>query len=174
MTSTVTPYPSSSTRTLETAYQIGKFIQSFVARKVEEGAKPRSDYPGHFDAGPNPFYNQTKKGLVLESCHGIPSRIHTSYGRWSILGNGSEDWDNVFETLKEPLGLVLLKDGGQDSIGHDGPFWAIGRWDGKRIEMPENKNRADYIPYEEVKDAWELFASEHPDSAQSLVLPHHG
>jgi hypothetical protein len=167
MTSNVGSNPYSSVEALETTYQIGKFIHSHVTIEVgDKSGKPWSNYPGHFTSGPNPYYNQTKKGLVLEGYYGMPSKIHTPYGHWSILGSGSGDWDKVFEAIKEPLGLVLLKEGKQNSGGYVGPFWAITKWEDKEIEMPEYKKDDEYITYEKVKEVWKSFTPSHPELTQ--------
>ena len=41
-----------------------------------------------FRKGPNPHYSQTKRGLALEVSYGVPSKIHTPFGYWTILGSG--------------------------------------------------------------------------------------
>lgn len=144
---------------LETTYQIGRFIQSFVTEDFKDGSgKPYSDYSGHFRVGPNPFYNQTKQGLFLEEYYGMPSKIHTPYGNWSILGCGSGDWEKVIEAIKEPLGLVLIQARKQTTLGEVGPYWAITKWKELKIDMPVLRERLEYIPYDKVKEVWKAFA----------------
>ena len=149
---------------LEIAYQIGRFIQSHVNDKHEnQKGRPFSDYSALFNHGPRPFFNQTKKGLVLEGYYGIPSQIHTPYGCWSILGNGygtPEEWGKVFEAIKEPLGLVPL----QESFSCDEePRWAITKWKDKEIEQPEYKKPDERFSRAKVRLVWEAFITLHPE-----------
>ena len=149
---------------LEAAYQIGKYIQSFVTEDPKERSdKPWSDYSEYFPAGPNPYCNQTKTGLVLEEYYGKPARIHTPYGQWSILGNGRGDFSKVVQVIQGPLRLKLIRQGEQTPLGYFGPYWAITRWDGRQIEAPTYRTREKCIPYEKARAIWERFAIRHEE-----------
>lgn len=151
---------------LETAYQVGKYIHSKVNTTADKN-KNRIIKKG-FQSGPNSFFSQTKKGLVLETYYYMPFHIHTPYGSWQILGNGSGDFKKVFDAVKEPLGLVLLESK-QKNVG--GPFFAITKWKGKTIEMPEYKTANEYTSYNKAKKVWDLFKVKHSELAPRRVQP---
>lgn len=149
---------------LEIAYEIGRFIQAFVTDNREDGSKkPWSNYQGYFSSGPNPYYYQTRQGLMLEAYYGMPSKILTPYGEWSILGCGSGNWEEVIEMIKRPLGLVVIMERQDTQIGSFGPRWAITSWKGQDLEFPEFKRRDTYISYSRVRGIWNDFVLKHPD-----------
>ena len=147
---------------LETAYQIGRFIQSHVTEKIfDESGKPWSYYSAYFRAGPNPLFFQMERGLVLEECDGIPSYICTPYGRWHILGAGLGDWPKIMDAIKDVLGLELIKERRQVDFVYIGPFWAITQWAGIKLDKPVFKQCHSYISYEKVKEVWTEFVECH-------------
>lgn len=155
---------SSKYDTLETAYQIGKYIQSFGTDDVnDQSGKPWSNYRSQFKCGPNPYFYQTKKGLILQTSGGKPDNIHTPYGMWRILSSKAGDWEKVFEAIKEPLGLELFQGEKIFKETSTSALWIITKWEGKQIEMPEYKKTEEYIPYEKVKEIWNSFIAEHKD-----------
>lgn len=158
MASALGSNPYSSIDSLEAAYQIGKFIHSHGPHEVKDAI----DF-GDFNLGPNPYYMQTKQGLVLEVCGNVPRKIHTPYGSWPILGFVSAAWIMAFEAMKESFGLVLLQEGKICAWESYGSFWAITKCGDKEVEMPEYKQAEEYISYENVKEVWARFAASHSE-----------
>lgn len=137
---------------LETAYQIGKYIHSFVKDELDTSTQPSSDYRDYFKSGINPYWYQTKKGLILEvNSKKAPKKIHTPLGHWSILGNCCGNWNEVFNNLKETLGL--------EQLANNNSLWRITKWKDKKIEKAEYKEKKDYIPHKAVKKVWQSFAT---------------
>ncbi len=161
MTSSVKQNNSNPAQDLELVYQISKYIQSHVTDNSDDtSGKPYSNYSPYFKSGPNAYGGQTARGLVLKIDYFVPSDIHTPYGRWSILGGGSGDWDKVLDAIKEPLGLVLMQ------TGETGSLWAITKWKEREIEMATFRTSlGDHIPRDKVKTIWKDFAPKHPDLA---------
>ena len=143
---------------LQVAYEIGQYVHSFVTEDPKDtSGKPWSNYSGHFKDGPDPFYSQTRKGLVLEEHCSRPSCIHTPYGELHILGDSSGDWEKVFRAIRGPLGLELIEQGGYDRFGlYNWPLWAITKWKDKKIEKPAYRLELKYIHYEceQVRAIW--------------------
>ncbi len=144
---------------LETSYQIGRFIQSQFTENSRDGSgKPWAALDAFRD-GPKEHRYQTREGLVLEGYYGSPSYIHTPYGRWSILGSNSGNGKIIFDAIREPLGLKLIKDGEQvNSQIHMGPFWAITKWKYVEISPPVYREESEYIPSDKVREIWKEFA----------------
>lgn len=145
---------------LQTAYEIGGHIRSFITDKADGS---------HFSSGPNGTSDQTQEGLVLERCDcGRPSRIHTPYGEWMILGQESGDWEKVMKAITDTLGLKRIERG---SVGiAEGPYgscWAITKWKDQKLEPPVY--RADPIDYEMVENIWKDFTSTHDLTPQKKV-----
>lgn len=137
---------------LNTTYKIGRHIQEQI-----DGTDLWSDWKGYFKSGPNPFRDQTKQGFILQEYYGMPSRIHTCYGAWHILGSGSGDWSPIMESLKEDLGLKMLRSGRLGDNGYHGPLWKITKF--KDIDIPKYISvcQSNYKPYEECKQVWKDF-----------------
>ncbi len=150
---------------LETTYQIAKYIQTFVTEELhDESEKPFSEYAEYFCLGPNSSRHQTKQGLVLEESAGIPSKIHTPYGSWSILGNGGiGDWQKVMEAIKEPLGLKLMKKEEQTAENSNGPYWAITQWQNKLMDKPIYRELSAYLNHRKVSEVWQKFQANHDE-----------
>ena len=70
----------------------------------------------------------TKQGYILEMYYGIPGYIRHPYGKinipWSYSGS-AEAKKNLFNTMKEELGLVMYKEGIQTDCGYYGPYYII-------------------------------------------------
>lgn len=151
---------------LKTAYQIGRSIHTHVRNNSSDhNEEPWSEYMDRFNWGLDPFFNQTKAGLILEVYNGMPSIIHTPFGQWQILGSGSGNVDKVMEAIKEPLGLKLIqglkliKKGKYTRFVRIGPFYAITKWDGKKIVKLINRKKSEFIPLDTVVKIWKNFAS---------------
>lgn len=149
--------------TLETVYFIATSIHSLLGEY--NSGKPWSNYEGNFKSGPNSLCGQTKQGLVLETYFNRPCRIHTPYGCWSILGNSSSgDWNKVFDSIKESLGLEPWEKGKQTGVGLlPSSCWAITKCREEKIAEPEYKKPSEYIPSEKVEEVWKTFIAKHSD-----------
>lgn len=152
----IQPPSSHDLALLDAAYQIGKHIQSFVTEETGVYDKPWSYYSERFRDGPNPRH-PTKEGLVLEMSYGQPQDIHTPFGALRILNGGRGDWEKVFDAIKEPLGLKLLRPLERRATGEFGPYWAITQWQDLKIPMPVYRTPSERIPYETVKAVWASF-----------------
>jgi len=140
---------------LSITYQIGTFIQTLVSEDIDDPKKPYGRFSGHFEKGPNPCYNQTQKGLVLEKNNSV-YKIHTPLGSWTILGSTCDKQNKVFKSIQTSLGLEFLQD---KTSSH----WAITKWNDKEIERPIYKREEKFMPYEQVNKVWKEFASKHKD-----------
>lgn len=148
---------------LKIAYEIGKFIHSFVTENSRDGSeKSWAEYESCFSSGPNPYYHQTKRGLVLEAYYGMPT-IHTPYGIWRILGSGYGYWDKLISEIVEPLGLKLSSPFQVNSYGSYGPTYAITQWKEIPLDYPEYRPQSEYVPRDKVKEIWKAFAATYPD-----------
>lgn len=147
---------------LETAYQIGEYIQSFATQdRKDKSGKPYAILD-EMRSGPNPFFDQTTQGLALEEGYGGPSTIHTPFGSLKVLHVAGDSYNEIVEKIKDRLGLVLLYPETYDPrFGSYGPIWAITKWEGKEIEKPAYRNRKEFISYDSVKKVWEKFKTDH-------------
>jgi hypothetical protein len=143
---------------LKTAYEIGRYIQEYVATDASpDGRKPWASCDS-FQYGPNVLFHQTQEGLVLDaSPGGIPASIHTPYGKWSILDSYSGEFDPVMQAIQGPLGLKLL----EKTPGKKGPLYAITRWKAQTLKEPVYRGWGDRMPYQIVEEAWRKFVSTH-------------
>ena len=119
---------------------------------------------GYFVGGPNFFYRKfggkfIKDGIILEMYYGSPNRLKTYFGDWNIGGSSyTNGQDNIMEKIKGRLGLELVKEGYQNSMGYFGPWWKVTKIvksDGKVIDVPNLElSDDDYGPqsYDEGKE----------------------
>ena len=141
---------------LKDAYDVGMYIRD----AIKKSSNVTIFNEGHFQDGPNPFYNQMDEGLILEEYYGIPSKIYTNLGEWNITGSGASSnngWKEIIQILKENLGLKLLKNGYQSNFGYNGPWWVITKINGKKLPVARKKHKNFYIEYKECKKIWENF-----------------
>lgn len=151
---------------VEAAYEIARFIQSFFTEDFRNVNQPVSNYSVYFQEGPNAAYPQTRNGLVLEDSYGVPSSIHTPYGRWEILGSAAGtigEFLAIKEKLRERLGLTLIEPRRENFCGSFGPKWAITKWQGKEISIATDKPEHELISPEDGNKWWEKFKTSHPD-----------
>jgi hypothetical protein len=165
---------------LEIGYGVGKFLQSLTTDNDDtsgvEEEKPYNSSPWDFFDGPAcRFYSSgiTKKGIVIDSEGGRPSLLHTPFGCWHVLGCGYESgenqnkkWGKTCEIAKEALGLVYLQ---EDSLPKrvtqfkSGPFWAVTKFNGQVLGMPEYGIEKEHLSISAVHDAWNSFIPMHKD-----------
>ena len=145
---------------LNDAYNVAIYIRNVI----KNNANVHICNEGHFQDGPNPFYNQMEEGLILEEYYGMPSRIYTKIGVWTITGSGSSSnngWKEIIEILKKDLGLKMLKEGYQSNSGYNGPWWEITELNKEKLPLAKKQQHASYIDYNECKNIWNEFKSKH-------------
>lgn len=140
---------------LEAAYQIGKFIQSVAEDPNEGSGNPSASNPEFCD-GPSPSYNQTQEGLILEEYFGIPLKMHTPYGQWTILKRAGGNWRKVMEAIKAPLGLEVFMGKSDYELG---PYWAITKWQELKMHSPVYRDPFEYLSHTQVKAVWQAWVA---------------
>ena len=77
---------------LQLPYEIGNFIADqvpYLDERCIEGigtGQPRAFHKAYFKSGPNPFTQQMRKGILLETGQNcIPEKLYTRFGAWTVL-----------------------------------------------------------------------------------------
>lgn len=152
---------------MQIAYEIGKYIQSFVTTKVGDWSRPWSNYEPYFKQIPSSNHGQTKEGLILQEYYGMPSKIITPWGGWNILGSGGSrgnQWRDLIQNyLVKELGLVLYKSGVKTEMGYYGPYWKIKNWKGTKLPEPKYKKYKDYLDYDTINRLFLKFSKNKPE-----------
>jgi hypothetical protein len=152
--------PKNTPDLLQLSYEIGKHIQGALKDETYSNLQLSSctfDFPD----GPNAGCAQTKNGLILEVYYGMPSFIHTPYGRWKILGNGSGAWQPVIEALKSSLDLEKISK--VPDKNKYGQLWAIRKWNNIRLDPPFFCSKQERTSVKKVAQVWSAFVAKHPD-----------
>ncbi len=104
---------------------------------------------------PNPFYNQTAEGLVLELYYGLPNTLWTPWGKYRIGGSGSGNWEPTVESALPRLGAICLRgERYSSSEGVIGPYYTLSRVDDFDLPEAALKSHGDYTGYEETNKRW--------------------
>jgi len=123
---------------LEISYEIGRYIQSLVDKSeyYEDGLNQKPS-----------LYHHTECGLILEESYGT-LYIHTPCGKLEIYHDLKmvKMTDNI--DIMEELGLIIFKERKLvKPWGDFGPYWAITKWKGKKIEWPKYRENVNWNPY---------------------------
>lgn len=102
----------------------------------------------------NPFYDQTVDGIFLEMYYGMPSKLWTPWGKYGFAGSGSGRWDALLPKILERLGATVYSEEEVTDMGSFGPVYALHKVDDTPLPEPARRVHADYISYEESKEAW--------------------
>jgi hypothetical protein len=111
----------------------------------------------------NPYYDQVEQGLFLEMYYGMPSSLHTPWGKKAIGESGSHTggmgWERYMPEIEGRLGLTLFKPLITNIMGEFGPVYAIHKVDDEELPEPIH-NKKERLSYEEAKKAWEEMKKE--------------
>ena len=89
------------------AFRIGLYVLSFATTNPNS-SKPWINSYAWFASLTNPYYDQTQSCLLLKIEKGVPNKIFTPFGYWTILQTSDSDWSSIIPVLKTELGLVDL------------------------------------------------------------------
>lgn len=97
----------------------------------------------------NPFYGQTSRGLFLEMYYGLPSTLHTPWGKWGFVGSGSGDFTVMVQDLLGELGPVYTASPKKiTDMGEFGPVYSI-------KGLAQHLDPVDYLHYDAANDIWD-------------------
>lgn len=103
----------------------------------------------------NPFYRQTHRGFFLEQYYSSPSILWTPWGEYHIGGSGSGWPEEARQAVLDRLGVTLHKPEVNNEMGTIGPIYAVHKVDDIELPEPIERPRSQYVPYEDVKKAWQ-------------------
>ena len=124
--------------------------------------KVSSHWAGHYSGGPNPYYNQTTDGLMLEetTC-GTPSYILTPLGKWTILGSvfieDHSDMQKIITELFKYLDVDEYLPYPKCQYPERGRVLRIKSYGGKSITMSGLKSRDEFISYADSKKIFQEY-----------------
>lgn len=152
-------------------YKLFKLIQS-MHDLIEENSKNgfvnlgREGWPE-----PNPFYRQTKQGLLLEYYYGHPGKLWTPWGEIMLVGGGwSSDLKAATDPLLQRLSLTEVVPGKQTESGYYGPIYKIEAVCGKPLpEAVVAEKYDDVAGYNAVKAAWKDLLKQYEEEKSTLL-----
>lgn len=142
-------------------------IASYIHSLFDNPAYKVSSYwKGHYSDGPNPYYNQTTDGLMLqESACGSPSYILTPLGKWTILGSISiddhTDMQNIITELFKYLDVEVYCPYPTCEYPDRGRILRIKSYGGKSLTMSGLKSPENFISYADAKKTFKEYKDLH-------------
>jgi hypothetical protein len=138
---------------IKIAYEIGEHLKSFYTEDWNDKTKPCAQFSWWND-GPNPYWNQTKIGLVLNVTNESDFNLFTPWGKWTVLiGNKDEDWTKMMHGVV----LVCLERGENECIKW--VDWNITTWKGKKLPTASFMSRSEFRDYHECTEKFKKFAN---------------
>lgn len=143
---------------IQIPYEIGIFIASQVAGPCDEGlgTSEPSLFPETYRSGPNPSANQMRQGIVFQvGWDSTPHYLYNRAGTWAILTPSTNNFYKIFEKIKNELKLTPLNKNDSDDLYTRS--WVVQTWKGNRLETPLSARPEEYIPSDEVMNAFHQF-----------------
>ena len=138
---------------MKIAYEIGEHLKSLYNADWRDESKPFAQM-AWWSWGPNPFYDQTKTGLVLNVTNESGFNLFTPWGKWRVLiGNKDEDLTKMMHGVV----LVCLERGENEYIKW--VDWNITTWKGEKLPTASFMLRSEYRTYDECTEKFKKFAN---------------
>lgn len=99
----------------------------------------------------NPFYNQTEKWLFIEMYYGSPHYLRTP--RWKVqipFVSRSDERDKIKEDFFSKMKIEEYIKETNSEMWVYGPVYALLNFDGVDLPKPKERNKKDYISYEDA------------------------